>query len=811
MKNSSFRIRTTPGVDKNINVALEQDYDFLEILSLKISQQDLYQSFCADYGVLVGRVIANEGFGVPNAKVSVFIPISNEDEKNELISSLYPYKTVNSLNEDGVRYNLLLEESTCNLTTPVGTFPSKSRLLEHDIWVEIYEKYYKYTTTTNDAGDYIIFGIPTGQQTIHMDVDLSDIGFLSLRPYDLKRQGYPETLFNGLEFKVSTNLDELPQIRTQNKSVDIQPFWGDKDICTIGISRVDFNIGNDLGANAIFMGSIFTDSDDNALKHNCDVRRKMGEQGQLITGAGKVDIIKANVDETSEPTSLEFLPQQEIDEDGAFVFTLPMYYDKVITDEFGEIVESPDPTKGIPTKGKYRFKLKFNDAATIDKKRTITTASLIVPSLHERFSGIRYTNKSKFTINNDYLNQLKSTPNLFNYEFHTFEWKQIYTTTQYIKKNLKLGNRFEFIGLKDCGPMDFTNQKDDDNDNEIDDDSTNSNVLSLPYTTGIKRFGNRKFKLCFHDAWLNGGNYMFKFTYKNKNNGGFKYCGPTTGFDDSNKKNCRCDGSSEVNKDPYLNDCIVISPNFIKGSDGTIYTSDSNGASDTNEFIYCNFGLSTKIINIGIMSICGELLDDLKNINTTSYLKKYDNTIGMGTGKESGLDIDGVNVVSFDDGSGAIIYPPNPTPTIDILPTTSYKDARPLINFFSDNKKGKLPNNRFQDGDCYEEEFKFWDGSDIEKSVGYYTKEMCKIHIEVFQTNPDPDGGTRVNVGGTPFAGYSTNNPVFNRFSKVKTYATPIGRSQLDSRNREKLNNPYFYFGLNPGKTALDKLRKNYF
>jgi len=82
MKNSSFRIRTTPGVDKNINIALEQDYDFLEILSLKISQQDLYQSFCADYGVLVGRVIANEGFGVPNAKVSVFIPISNEDEKN---------------------------------------------------------------------------------------------------------------------------------------------------------------------------------------------------------------------------------------------------------------------------------------------------------------------------------------------------------------------------------------------------------------------------------------------------------------------------------------------------------------------------------------------------------------------------------------------------------------------------------------------------------------------------------------------------------------------------------------------------------
>ena len=127
MKNSSFRIRTTPGEDSNININLDQKFDVLEILSLKIRQEDLYDSFCADYGVIVGRIIANDGFGVPNAKVSVFIPISNEDEQNELIKKVYPYKTVNSLNDDGVRYNLLLEESTCSLSKPVGTFPSKKK------------------------------------------------------------------------------------------------------------------------------------------------------------------------------------------------------------------------------------------------------------------------------------------------------------------------------------------------------------------------------------------------------------------------------------------------------------------------------------------------------------------------------------------------------------------------------------------------------------------------------------------------------------------------------------------------------------
>ena len=52
----SYRIRTEPGIDKNIRVNIEQDFDFLEILSLKLRQEDVYTRFCADYGVVVGRV-----------------------------------------------------------------------------------------------------------------------------------------------------------------------------------------------------------------------------------------------------------------------------------------------------------------------------------------------------------------------------------------------------------------------------------------------------------------------------------------------------------------------------------------------------------------------------------------------------------------------------------------------------------------------------------------------------------------------------------------------------------------------------------
>jgi hypothetical protein len=79
----SYRIRTSvdgfQNSDKSIRVQIDQDFDFLEVLSLKLTQSDVYRRFCSDYGVIVGRVVANGGFGVPNAKVSVFVPLDAID------------------------------------------------------------------------------------------------------------------------------------------------------------------------------------------------------------------------------------------------------------------------------------------------------------------------------------------------------------------------------------------------------------------------------------------------------------------------------------------------------------------------------------------------------------------------------------------------------------------------------------------------------------------------------------------------------------------------------------------------------------
>ena len=105
------RIRTEIGNNQKLTVELKQDYDLLEILSLKFSQKDAYTSLCADYGVVCGRISANQGFGVANARVSIFIPLDDVDEQDPVVSALYPYKLTQDTNTDGYKYNLFPKRS----------------------------------------------------------------------------------------------------------------------------------------------------------------------------------------------------------------------------------------------------------------------------------------------------------------------------------------------------------------------------------------------------------------------------------------------------------------------------------------------------------------------------------------------------------------------------------------------------------------------------------------------------------------------------------------------------------------------------
>ena len=171
----SFRVRTEIGKEKNLTFELKQDFDLLEILSLSLTQQDVYSRMCSDFGVVVGRVISNGGFGIPNAKVSIFVPLDSEDATNPIIKQLYPYTQPYDKDEQGKRYNLLSSEENFDCHVPVGTFPKLRNVLSNQDVRYVYDKYYKFTAKTNDSGDFMIYGVPLGEQSLIMNVDLSDI------------------------------------------------------------------------------------------------------------------------------------------------------------------------------------------------------------------------------------------------------------------------------------------------------------------------------------------------------------------------------------------------------------------------------------------------------------------------------------------------------------------------------------------------------------------------------------------------------------------------------------------------------------
>lgn len=387
----SYRIRTQVGVDKYINVNLEQDWESLEILSLKILANDVYTRFCSDYGVVTGRVFVNNGFGIPNAKVSVFIPLEAADELDPVITELYPFKNITDTTEEGYRYNLLPKIPSYDGHVSTGSFPNKADVLMDGSYIEVFDKYYRFTVTTNESGDFMIFGVPVGTQTIVMDVDLSDIGCFSLSPQDLILQGLAtETQVNGARFKSSTNLQELPQIKNLVFDVDVKPFWGDNDLCQVGITRVDFDLTKQanltIQPTAIFLGSIISTTDDDALKVSCKPKNNTGNLCEVIAGPGEVQAIRQTI--FSDANGLPILERYEfeeggrvIDGDGTYLVNVPMNLDYVYTNEFGEQVLSNDPKIGVPTKGKYRFRFRWQNDQGL--QASFLRADFLVPNIKE--------------------------------------------------------------------------------------------------------------------------------------------------------------------------------------------------------------------------------------------------------------------------------------------------------------------------------------------------------------------------------------------------------------------------------------------
>ena len=442
--NKSYRISTITGQTKAENIVIQtsllQDIDSIDILSVSLKSIDAYRKHNANYGVVVGRVIANNGFGIPNAKISIFIEADSADD--DIMNYVYPFNSSFAKDENGVRYNLLPDNYVSDCHQVVGTFPNKRFMLDNDVLLEVFDKYYKFTAVTNRSGDYLICGVPVGNHTIHMDLDISDCGILSQRPRDFVYKGYNiEQFENANKFKEGTNYNELSQVFTQDRVVRVEPFWGNSENGeTIGITRADIDVAFKFETTCVFMGSIGSDNASQGITEKCVPTAHMGDMDELVSGEGTIEMIRKTPNGKIEEFQIK--GNQLINADGVWCYQIPMNLDYVMTDEYGNTVPTDDPNKGVATRAQVRFRISMQDSE--NAKNDFYRPKVLVP-------------------NNPDLNENGSIN--YDYEFGSFTkdesfrdlfWNNVYSVKSYIPRFQKhkwykdAWKDEEFSGIKHC-------------------------------------------------------------------------------------------------------------------------------------------------------------------------------------------------------------------------------------------------------------------------------------------------------------------------------------------------------------------------
>lgn len=442
---TTYRIRTKLGETEPINipVKLMQGYNSFEILSLKINTNDTYRSYTSTEGIVVGRVsTANNGLGIPNVRVSIFVPKGTYTQSDEE-AVLYPFSAPTDMDGDRVRYNLLPSDSDVDCYQVIGTLPTKRKILDNETVCEVFDKFYKYTTVTNEAGDFMLSNIPVGKQRIHIDADLSDIGpFLSQKPYDMiENLGFEKNRFESTrQFKTSKDLDSLAQVITQNKSVYVYPYWGDstENSAEMKITRTDLSLNYEFKTGAIFIGSVITDKQSNSIRQNCTATENAGKMSDMVTGPGRIEMIRKTID----GKSVEQYPikgDELINENGVWCYTIPMNLDYVRTDEFGNIIPTDDPKKGVPTRARVRFRITLNEMESDEDAHK--RCSYLVPN-NPKSDDIKFLqeNDADYSFGSDTWDE--SFVDLF--------WNKVYTVKNYvprIQKTVRATNR-KHTGVK---------------------------------------------------------------------------------------------------------------------------------------------------------------------------------------------------------------------------------------------------------------------------------------------------------------------------------------------------------------------------
>jgi hypothetical protein len=219
--------------DFYVDLKIERSYNSLDTLKINNNLLNNFPEQNSPTGVVFGRLTAIQKIKDENGQ-NVRIPLQNVPLGVFNPSEDYP--DTFSTDDNGDRLTLNIKESA----TPSDYFDNLSYYTDYDNYLRSAESFsavpaqYKYITKTNENGEFILYDIPVGQQTVIFEVDLFKQGLTK-----------DEIALNFFPFPPTDqpNIDTLPSFVYKQVPIDVVPTWG---LGQTGYTSLDININLDL-------------------------------------------------------------------------------------------------------------------------------------------------------------------------------------------------------------------------------------------------------------------------------------------------------------------------------------------------------------------------------------------------------------------------------------------------------------------------------------------------------------------------------------------------------------------------------------
>jgi len=219
--------------DMFIDVALHRTFGTLDTLSIYNNLVNSFPSQESPTGTVFGRLVALQKIIDVNGN-NITIPLRNVPVG--VFNPTDEFPSPASSDENGNRITLNLSEAAraADYFNIQSYTADTTNYLHSGREFTAVPAYYKYVTTTNDEGEFVIHNVPTGTQTLFFEVDLFKQG---LTQDEIALNFYPFPADD------SPNIDGLPNLFFRQFPIDVVPTWG---TLQTGYTEVNIKVELDL-------------------------------------------------------------------------------------------------------------------------------------------------------------------------------------------------------------------------------------------------------------------------------------------------------------------------------------------------------------------------------------------------------------------------------------------------------------------------------------------------------------------------------------------------------------------------------------